>query len=333
MTAADTVKVLDFGLARLGAGEAEGAGRNLTHSPTLSMMATQAGVILGTAAYMSPEQAKGLPADHRSDVFSFGVVLFEMLTGRQPFQGETAPDIMASVLAREPDLAALPAGLNPRLPELIKRCLERHPKKRWQAVGDLRAEIETVAAAPRHLPPATAPAPATRSTRIVPLAAAILASAALTSVAWWYFRPHQQLRAVTRFAISLPEGQQFMQSGAQLLAISPDGSKLAYYAGGRLSIRSMSELDPKPLAVGSTGDVPLVGAPVFSPDGQSLAFWAGIGAGAGTIKRIAVTGGAAVTICEAGFPFGMSWDHDAILFGHRLQIPDCRGPSCALVSR
>ena len=105
-------------------------------------MATQAGIILGTAAYMSPEQAKGFPADHRSDVFSFGVVLYEMLTGRQPFQGETAPDILASVLVREPDLHALPPDLNPRLPELVRRCLEKNPKRRWQAMGDVRAEIE-----------------------------------------------------------------------------------------------------------------------------------------------------------------------------------------------
>jgi eukaryotic-like serine/threonine-protein kinase len=113
----DAIKVLDFGLARLGTTDVDAAQRNLTHSPTLSMMATQAGVILGTAAYMSPEQAKGLSADHRSDIFSFGIVLYEMLTGQQPFHGETAADVMASILAREPEVAALPAGLNPRLSE------------------------------------------------------------------------------------------------------------------------------------------------------------------------------------------------------------------------
>ena len=106
------MKVLDFGLAK--AMETAPAASNLTHSPTLSMMATQAGVILGTAAYMSPEQAKGFPADQRSDVFSFGSVLYEMLTGRQPFKGDTAPDVLASVLVREPDLDLLPPNLNPR---------------------------------------------------------------------------------------------------------------------------------------------------------------------------------------------------------------------------
>src|SRR5262249_30025607 len=107
-------------------------------------MATQAGIILGTAAYMSPEQAKGLPADHRSDIFSFGVVLYEMLVGRPPFGGETAPDVLASVLAREPDFAALPSDLRPRLIELLRRCLAKPPKQRWQAIGDVRAELEVI---------------------------------------------------------------------------------------------------------------------------------------------------------------------------------------------
>src|SRR5437868_1876883 len=106
------------------------------------MLATRAGVVLGTAAYMSPEQARGVQADHRSDVFSFGVVLYEMLTGRQPFAGETAPDVMASVLVRDADLAALPADLNPRLVDLLRRCIDKHPRKRWQAIGDVRAELE-----------------------------------------------------------------------------------------------------------------------------------------------------------------------------------------------
>ena len=110
------VKVLDFGLAKVM--ETEAASGSVANSPTLSMMATQAGLILGTAAYMSPEQAKGFPADHRSDIFSFGTVLFEMLSGRQPFQGDTAPDVLASVLVRDPDATGFPSDLNPRLIDL-----------------------------------------------------------------------------------------------------------------------------------------------------------------------------------------------------------------------
>ena len=111
-------------------------------------------MILGTAAYMSPEQAQGSPGDRRSDVCSFGTMLYEMLTGRQPFKGETAPDILASVLVRDPDLSALPPNLNPRIADLLRRCLDKNPKRRWQAVGDLRAELEIVAAAPYREPDA-----------------------------------------------------------------------------------------------------------------------------------------------------------------------------------
>jgi serine/threonine-protein kinase len=142
----DKIKVLDFGLAK--ALEPDAAATGLTYSPTQSLAATHAGVVLGTAAYMSPEQAKGIPADHRSDVFSFGAVLHEMLTGRQSFQGETAAEVMASVIVRETDLTGLTPELNPRLVELLRRCLEKSPKKRWPAIGDVRAELETIAPAP-----------------------------------------------------------------------------------------------------------------------------------------------------------------------------------------
>ena len=151
ITPGETVKVLDFGLAKAmehGPGVGGHAAAQRANSPTLSMMATQAGIVLGTAAYMSPEQAKGANADQRSDVFSFGVVLYEMLTCRQPFQGETAPEVMASVMVRDPDLSALPPNLHPRLRDVISRCLEKEPKKRWQAIGDLRLELEAIAAAP-----------------------------------------------------------------------------------------------------------------------------------------------------------------------------------------
>src|SRR5262249_43650415 len=143
LTADDQVKVLDFGLAKaLDEPATSGARAGVTNSPTLSLMATQAGIILGTASYMSPEQAKGAAADQRSDIFSFGVVLFEMLTGRQPFQGDTAPEILASVLIRDADFQALPPDLNPRLVDLLRRCLQKNPKQRWQHIGDVRAELD-----------------------------------------------------------------------------------------------------------------------------------------------------------------------------------------------
>src|SRR6266850_1083047 len=214
VTPDDTVKVLDFGLAKAMVDEPTVGARQTgldaaTHSPTLSMMATQKGVILGTAAYMSPEQAKGLPADHRSDVFSFGCVLYEMLTGRQPFQGETVPDVMASVLARDPDLNALPPNLNPRLPDLLKRCLDKYPKRRWQAVGDLRAEIEAIAVAPRAVPAAHVIVGPPRPwwTRAVPVVSGAIVAGAITAGVMWTLRPSVSSPVVARFLVTLPEGQ------------------------------------------------------------------------------------------------------------------------------
>ncbi len=143
------IKVLDFGLAK--ALESAPAASQLTHSPTLSLAGTFAGVILGTAAYMSPEQAKGLPADQRSDIFSFGCVVFEMLTARQTFQADTLSEMMAAVLLREPDLESLPKDVHPRLVDLVRRCLDKNPRRRWQAIGDVRFELEAIAADPGGL--------------------------------------------------------------------------------------------------------------------------------------------------------------------------------------
>src|SRR5215813_12964017 len=124
-------KVLDFGLAK--ALENTPGNANLSNSPTLTIDGTNAGMILGTAAFMAPEQAKGLAADARSDVFSFGCVLYEMLTGRQPFQGDSVAEVMAGVIARPPEFTLLPANLNPRITALLQRCLEKESRRRWQA--------------------------------------------------------------------------------------------------------------------------------------------------------------------------------------------------------
>jgi len=145
------VKVLDFGLAK--AMESSNPNAALSNSPTLSVMATNAGVILGTAAYMSPEQARGSAVDYRSDIFSFGCVLYEMLTGSQAFQGPTVSDILASVLARDPDLNLLPPNLNPRIHHILRRCIEKDAKRRWHAIADIRVEIESILAESVHALP------------------------------------------------------------------------------------------------------------------------------------------------------------------------------------
>jgi serine/threonine-protein kinase len=311
ITPDEKVKVLDFGLAK--AMEADRSPSNLTHSPTLSMMATQAGMILGTAAYMSPEQAKGFPADHRSDVFSFGVVLFEMLTGRQPFRGETAPDILASVLARDPELNTLPQNLNPRLHDLVRRCLEKVPKRRWQAIGDVRAELETIAANPHAAPvsvaqPAAPPRPLWR--RALPVVVTAVVVFALTAGAMWRLRPSVPA-PVMRFAIAIPDGQQLTPFG-RAIAVSPAGTHIVYFANRRLYLRSLSDLEVRPITGGAAAGNTTQTNPVFSPDGQSIAYFE---QGDGTIKRIALSGGAAVTVCEIDNLLGMSWDGDTIFFG------------------
>jgi Tol biopolymer transport system component len=303
------VKVLDFGLAKVM--ENEAVSGTAVNSPTLSMMATQAGLILGTAAYMSPEQAKGFPADHRSDVFAFGTVLFEMLTGRQPFQGDTAPDVLASVLVREPDLKSLPRYLNPRLQELLRRCLEKTPKRRWQAIGDVRAEIETIAADPRGesaIAHAGAPSrPLWR--RAIPIVATAIIASGLTGFGVWTAKRSTPL-LVARFTLTLPQGQQFSNVGRQVIAISPDGTQIVYVANQRLYLRPISALEARPIS-GAEAEGGVL-SPAFSPDGQFIAFWS---AADQTLKRIAVSGGAPVTICPAGRPFGVRWNRDGLMVG------------------
>src|SRR4030095_6065819 len=192
------VKVLDFGLAKALEQAPQQAASN---SPTILTAATNDGVILGTAGYMSPEQARGHAADERSDIFSFGCVLFEMLTGHQTFQGETVTDLFASVVARERDFAALPADLNPRTEELIRRCLAKNRKDRWHAIADVRVEIQSIMADPHGLK--------VRATRVehtplwqraLPIAVAAILAGVIGAAAVWYWRPSQPGRPA-RFSI------------------------------------------------------------------------------------------------------------------------------------
>ena len=308
ITPDEKVKVLDFGLAK--AVETDGPNSSTADSPTLSMMASQAGIILGTAAYMSPEQAKGFPADHRSDVFSFGVVLYEMLTGRQPFQGETAPDVLASVLVRDPELTKLPPDLNPRLTEIVKRCLEKSPKRRWQAMGDLRTEIETVAASPRLLPSAARVEQRPLWRRAIPVAAAATLSGAAVAAAAWMLRAPVTTSPVARFSIALPDNSVLSGVGRHSVAISRDGARIAFVANSRIYQRSLPELEAKPIP--GTENFQSITSPTFSPDGQSLAFYAQLDQ---SLKRIALTGGAAVAISPVANPYGMSWEADGIVIG------------------
>ncbi|MBZ5607321.1 MAG: protein kinase [Acidobacteriia bacterium] len=308
VTAAGTVKVLDFGLAK--AADNSGAQGNSANSPTLTMSPTQAGMILGTAAYMSPEQARGKAVDKRADVWAFGVVLYEVLTGEQTFTGETVTDVLASVVKEHPALDRLPAGLR----VIVERCLRKDPRQRWQAIGDVRVEIEALIAGPcgilegeRH----AAARPLWK--RAIPVVAAAILASAITGVAVWRLKPSAPL-AVTRFPIQLGEGQGFF--GNRLaVAISPSGAQIVYAATNRfLHLRSMAELEAR--VIPGSEDPTGLTSPVFSPDGRSVAFFSGADA---TLRKIPVSGGAAVTICRASNPWGMTWGNDGIVFAQNYQ--------------
>ena len=319
-----TVKVLDFGLAKAMA-PAPGTSPSLSQSPTITTPAmTQAGMILGTAAYMSPEQAKGREADQRSDIFSLGCILYEMLTGRRAFEGETTSEILASVLKSEVNFSSLPSRLNPRLIDLLRRCLEKNPKQRWHAAADVRIELEAVMGRAQMVnePRQTAGKAQGMWKRALAVTASLAIAALGSGYSVWLLKPESP-RSVTRFVIPLPEGQQFTdRSGTQLVAISPDGTNVVYVANQRLYLRPMSGLEARAIP-GSEGDV---SSPVFSPDGRTVAFYS---VGEGALKRLDVAGGAPVTIAKMGSPYGLSWSDQDIVFSQFrqgvLRVPSTGG--------
>jgi serine/threonine-protein kinase len=286
-----TVKVLDFGLAKAGAAEGAASGVDLSHSPTMTRAATEAGVILGTAAYMSPEQARGKPVDKRTDVWSFGVVLFECLTGRPLFRGETVSDLIAKILEREPDWSALPRETPTRLRDLLHRCLRKDARERLRDIGDARLELsEAVTPAP------DSPALARRAPAWAwPLAVAVALAAGLA--AGRLLRgPARPSGPLLRF--SIPAGQ---LKGAPRL--SPDGLKVVYPAGTRLVIRDLQRFESAELP-GTEGATD----PFWSPDGSQIGF-----ARDGKIWIASLAGSSVTALCPirpgGGFNGG-TWGKD-----------------------
>jgi serine/threonine-protein kinase len=297
------VKVLDFGLAKaLDAAPQQAA----SNSPTILTAATNGGLILGTAGYMSPEQARGHAADQRSDIFSFGCVLYEMLTGRETFSGDTVTDIIASVLAREPDWRALPPDIHPGMEDLIRRCLAKNRKDRWHAIADIRMELERILADPygSKLRKAAVAGQRPLWRRAIPIAAALIVGMAISAVVYWSMQPPQST-AITRFPIFLPEANVFTTTTRPFFALSPDGANLVYSVNSQLYVRPMAEMEDHPIP--GTRFTPI--NPFFSPDGRWIGFYA-----QGQIKKIALTGGAAVPICDADLPYGASWSTNEAIF-------------------
>ena len=302
------VKVLDFGLAKAFAGDRADA--SLSNSPTLSMQATQRGVILGTAAYMSPEQASGDTTDKRADIWSFGVVLFEMLTGRQTFDGKTVSHVLADVLRADPDWNNLPPHLHPRIRFLLERCLEKESKDRYGDISDARVDIQRVLADPGGVlvqPVAEVVQAAPQSK--LPWVAAFALGLALAGIAVWNLKPDAP-GIVGRFSQLLPEDQQFTRASRPVVAVSPDGSRIVYVANEQLYLKAMDALEASPIP--GTDEDPA--APFFSTDGQWIGYWS---ADDGQLKKIPVSGGAPVMLSGARNPRGApSWEADnTIVFG------------------
>jgi serine/threonine-protein kinase len=314
-----TVKVLDFGLAK--AMEPMSAmSPSLTNSPTITTPAQMTGVgtLLGTAAYMSPEQAKGRPTDKRSDVWAFGCVLFEMLTGTRAFDGEDVADTLASVLKGGVDWSALPVDVPPAVVTLLKRCLERD---RHQRIGDIAAAKfvlrEPAVGTPTRVATVADRTPLPLWRRALPIVLTATAVGALGLVLGRGLQPAAAPARVTRFTYSLPADQRFTEVGGQVIAISPDGSHIAYVANGRIYQKPLSEQDARPVP-GTDANISnneRIGNVMFSPDGLSIGFFQG-SFGGGSVKKVPHGGGAAVGLGQVPITSGLLstvWRNDGLI--------------------
>jgi serine/threonine protein kinase/Tol biopolymer transport system component len=292
-----TVKVLDFGLAK--AWEAEGTDSSLSLSPTLTAHATAAGVILGTAAYMSPEQARGKKVDRRADIWSFGVVLWEMLTGRKLFDGDTVSDVLAAVLTREPDQNQLPPSTPSQVRRVLVRCLQRDPRRRVRDMGDVRLELEE-----DYGPDVPIVEERPTRTRLPWIIMAVMTATTVVS-GWLLLRsPQATDRVPTHLAMTLPHGLSFGYVTRPVIVISPAGDEVVFTASDgetkRLYRRALSSVDSVALE-GTEG----ARAPFFSPDGR----WVGFTAPDGRLKKVSLDGGQAVALVEGNWGGG-SWGED-----------------------
>ncbi|MDH4036179.1 MAG: serine/threonine-protein kinase [Candidatus Krumholzibacteria bacterium] len=307
LTPEGRVKVLDFGLAKALESE-DGTDPRLSQSPTvLASSPTIAGVILGTAAYMSPEQARGKSVDKRADVFAFGAVLYEMLTGSQAFVGDTVSDTLASVLKTQPDAAALPDNTPRVIRELLRRCLEKDAKLRLRDIGEARIAIDTA----RHAGPdeaggaAAAAAPVDGAARFranLVWGVATLAIAAAAFFASRLVTPARHDAPLRKLAIAVDDTDGGMS--AMRLALSPDGQRIAYIANDRLWVRELSSLEPAEIPGTEKAEIPF-----WSPDGTQIGYRIG-----STFYRVSASGGKGTVVSATSESFtggsGAAWTQD-----------------------
>jgi len=302
------VKVLDFGLAKAFAGDVVDS--NPSQSPTLSAVATMQGVLLGTAAYMSPEQARGKAADKRTDIWALGCVLYELLTGKQAFTGEDVTEILAAVVKTEPDWRALPPATATKIRDLLRRCLQKDKTMRMQAAGDARIEIQEALASPTVFAETTVLATRGWRERLTQAGLAVFLLTTVALAIGFVLRapkPPQPLPAVRLSAEIGADASVFTTLGPALV-LSPDGTRLAFVASGsdqkrRLYVRSLDQLQATALSGTENARDPF-----FSPDGQWLGFFAD-----GMLKKMSVHGGAAVTLCDVVDDRGGNWGEDGTI--------------------
>ena len=308
-----TVKVLDFGLAK--AFQPDASDPNMSMSPTISLTAaaTQMGMVIGTTAYMAPEQAKGKPIDKRADVWAFGAVLYEMLTGARPFAGDDVSETLARVIDREPDWAALPDTVPPALSNVLRRCLQKAPKKRIRDIGDVRLAMEGAFETAGIAPAEQGAAPTLPLwQRPVGIAVTVLVALAVGGFAvWGLMRSDAPAARPVRFTIPVPQPERLSVGYASSdVAISPDGQRVAYLTGDgtilapkQLLLRSLSDFTPTMLA----GGAPLH-SPFFSPDGEWVGFYDVADL---ELRRVSVQGGSALPIADLDSVMtGASWGED-----------------------
>ncbi len=307
LTADGTVKVLDFGLAK----SVDPAGAGIADAPTMTGAATSAGVILGTAAYMSPEQARGLPVDKRTDIWAFGCVLYEMLGRRAAFARDSGVETLAAILERDPDWSTLRADTPPLVRRLLERCLEKDPKRRLRDIGDARMELDSALATPgeRGAEPSRSP----RSWALAGIAATLAIAAVAAWFAWFMPRPAQGDRRVSRFSIDLPPKQIILPGFNSDVAFSPDGAEIAFTTlPGPVFVRRVDDLNTTKLEAAkgySTG-------PLFSPDGTSISYIGG-NAIISTKKpffKAALSGGAPVTLTQYDMFHRGDWSPDGWIY-------------------
>jgi serine/threonine-protein kinase len=320
LTSGGQAKVLDFGLAKALEGEVARpvSSSMISQSPTITGHMTGMNVLLGTAAYMAPEQARGQVADKRADIWAFGVVLWEMIAGRQLFEGETISDTLASVLKTDPDWSALPRETPPRIRTLVRRCLERDPKRRLRDIGEARILLEEVIAGRGDETPAAA-APAPVASARVPIAAIAIAGILAGAIAMFGLSRMLERPAhdtpLRKFRLAVPSSEGATPS---LPAISPDGRAVAYLFHDQLWVQSLRDLEPKQLTV-----EPGASRIAWSPDGKAIAYIAGT-----RIMRVALAGAENQAVCDTRGQMtggqGLSWKEDG-------KIVFSRGDSAGLL--